>query len=306
MLKPLFKWTGGKNRMFKKYGANFWPDREVNLFVDSFYGGGAVTHWAAEKYPNAEFIINDANTELVNLYKQLRDNTEACCDAVQKMEEAYLKVPADDKLSRKKFYNKYKMLYIDWVHESPRDHTVDEFATLYFLMKTSFNGWWKVYNYSKGRYSTPPGTVHHTKPFIDYDLLKDTAHFFRERVRDIFNKDFQTVLPKTDLETTYFYFDPPYRDSSTIYTDDGFDDNDQIRLCEFMQYLSTHNAMVSMSNKEIGDGFWRHHLGNMETLVYDVKYTAGRGTTVNNVCEVLIRNFETEKVGLESLFNETN
>ena len=37
MIKPLFKWTGGKNRMMKKYDADFWPNREVKIFVDAFY-----------------------------------------------------------------------------------------------------------------------------------------------------------------------------------------------------------------------------------------------------------------------------
>ena len=59
-----------------------------------------------------------------------------------------------------------------------------------------------------------------------------------------------------------------------------------------MQYCDMHGAAVSMSNKDIGDGFWEHQLGNMEILEYDVKYTAGRGTTVNEVKEVLIRNFK--------------
>ena len=302
MLKPLFKWTGGKNRMFKKYGANFWPDREVNLFVDSFYGGGAVTHWAAEKYPNAEFIINDANTELVNLYKQLRDNTEAFCDAVQKMEEDYLKVPADDKLSRKKFYNKYKMLYIDWVHESPRDHTVDEFATLYFLMKTSFNGWWKVYQFAKGRYSTCRGTLTEKKSFINYKLLQETSRFFNDRVIDILNNDF-TITQDYIGPKTYMYFDPPYRESYGYeYKEGEFDDTDQKRLCDYMLKCSDGGSAVAMSNREVGDGYWSENMPEMQCILFDAKYSAANGPTMIDAKEVLIRNFESEKSALESLF----
>ena len=55
-------------------------------------------------------------------------------------------------------------------------------------------------------------------------------------------------------------------------------------------------------NKEIGDDFWQEHLGNMEILEYDAKYTAGRGTTINDVKEVLIRNFEIEQTPLSTLF----
>jgi DNA adenine methylase len=179
-----------------------------------------------------------------------------------------------------------------------------ESATLYFLMKTSFNGWWKVYNYSRGRYSTPPGTVHQKEEFIDKELLRDTAEFLRERVT-LMCGDFENVQRYADIETvgnTYFYFDPPYRDSSTKYTAEGFDDKDQIRLCELMQYCDMKGGMVSMSNKEIGDGFWYDHVGNMDILEYDAKYTAGRGTTTNDVKEVFIRNFEISQGPLSTLF----
>ena len=269
--------------MKNKYGYNFYPETDFKIFVDAFYGGGAVTHWVADKYPNVEFVINDQNTELVNLYKTLRDEPESFYDVVSQLEFDYLLTDAEDKVARKAYYNRIKMQYIEAKNFDA--------AMLYFLMKTSFNGWWKVYNYSNGRYSTPPGTVHHTKPFIDFDLLKETSKFFNERVLQINNFDFQRHAEFADSDT-YYYFDPPYRDSTTVYTDDGFDDTDQIRLCDFMQYCDMHGAAVSMSNKDVGDGFWEHHLGNMEILEYDVKYTAGRGTTVNEVKEVLIRNFK--------------
>lgn len=301
MLKPLFKWTGGKNRMMKKYDTDFWPDRQVSVFVDAFYGGGAVTHWAWEKYSNAHFVINDANEELIQLYTMLRDETEAFIEEVANLEQNYLKVDHTDNAERKVFYNKVKMDYIDhW--KTMGD--LRESATLYFLMKTSFNGWWKVYNYSHGRYATPPGTVHHKEYFIDKELLRTTANFLNERVT-LMCGDFENVktfADTTDASNTYFYFDPPYRDSTTKYTTDGFDDTDQIRLCELMQYCDMKGGMVSMSNKEIGDGFWYNHVGNMEILEYDAKYTAGRGTTTNDVKEVLIRNFASKQSPLTNLF----
>ena len=82
--------------MRKKYGVDFWPDEDFSVFVDAFYGGGAVTHWVAEKYPNVDFIINDANTELVELYRQLRDSPEAFIDIVNTLEETYLFIDHED------------------------------------------------------------------------------------------------------------------------------------------------------------------------------------------------------------------
>jgi len=284
--------------MKDKYGLAFWPNQEFNLFVDAFYGGGAVTHWVADRYPNVEFVINDYNKELITLYKNLRDEPEWFCNRVWELEKDYLTIPSDDYESRAAYYTSLKMSYINDYQDMK---STDESAMLYFMMKTNFNGWWKTYNYSNGRYATPPGTVSHRDLFIDYQLLRETSEFFKERVRCIMNDDFAAVGLKANSKA-YLYFDPPYRDSTTEYTIEGFTDVDQIRLCELMKHCDQLGASVAMSNKEVGDGFWQQHLNDMEILEYDAQYTAGRGTTTNNVVEVLIRNFTSEVSPLESLF----
>ena len=62
------------------------------------------------------------------------------------------------------------------------------------------------------------------------------------------------------------------------------------------------NLDCSMSNKEIGDGFWQHHLGNMDILEYEAKYTAGRGVTTNDVKEILVRNFAGKLTNISRVF----
>jgi len=287
MTKPLFKWTGGKGRMRDKYASDFWPRRNFNVFIDAFYGGGSVSHWVAEKYPHTMFVINDYNTELMSMYRSLRDNPEEFIELVAELEVYFLNVPYDNKEERKAYYNQIKMEYIDG------GYTIEDSARLYFMLKISFNGWWKSYNYAKGRFSTPPGVVHQKASFIDYKHLRQRSKFFRDRCIDLLDGDFANTLQYVDRDS-YLYFDPPYRDSTTEYTQDGFSDTDQIRMCDVMKEADERGAQVSMSNKEIGDGFWQKYLPNFEMLEYDVKYTAGRGKTINNVKEVLLRNFESE------------
>ena len=59
MTKPLYKWTGGKGRLLKKYtNLGFFPDpSEFDTFVDLFFGAGAVTCWVADMYPDKKLII---------------------------------------------------------------------------------------------------------------------------------------------------------------------------------------------------------------------------------------------------------
>ena len=59
---------------------------------------------------------------------------------------------------------------------------------------------------------------------------------------------------------------------------------------------------VSMSNREVGDGFWTEQIPDMEVLSFDAKYTAAHGPTLINAQEVLIRNFKSEQSALEALF----
>ena len=158
--KPLFKWTGGKTKMRSMYDRDFWPERPFTRFIDAFYGGGSMSHWVLERYPDTEFVINDQNRELVQMYTTIRDHTDDFLEECKRLESQYLLLPqveGDRKASeRHRYYTKIKYSYIeDWQEMGP----VRESAHLYFMMKTSFNGWWKVYNYSRGRYSTAPGLL---------------------------------------------------------------------------------------------------------------------------------------------------
>jgi DNA adenine methylase len=308
ILKPLFKWTGGKTKMRGLYGDDFFPERQFNRFIDCFYGGGSITHWILEKYPQTEFVINDQNRELIQMYETLRDHSDVFIEEVQKLEKPYIDItiPFDKNVSyntteqylkRHEYYTKIKLSYINDYIEMGK---IKESAYLYFLMKTSFNGWWKTYLYSNGRYSTAPGLLNEKDKVIDVELLKNHSTFFNEQCI-ILNGDFEDTK-KFITSDTYIYFDPPYRDSTTNYTSEGFNDTHQMRLCEYFKYADSMGAMASLSNKEIGDGFFETNLPNFDIKLYDVSYTAGYGTSTSKVKECLVRNFTSTNTPLNELF----
>jgi DNA adenine methylase len=56
-------------------------------------------------------------------------------------------------------------------------------------------------------------------------------------------------------ETTFVYFDPPYRPITntaafTAYTKDGFNDDCQIKLAQFAKNLSRRGARILLSNSD--------------------------------------------------------
>lgn len=290
-MKPLFKWTGSKRKMMDKYleeGPMFWPDGEVTKFVDAFYGAGSITCAAKKQFPNAEFFINDKNDELMTMYFNIRDNVDDLLEITFKLQEEYLST--DDIKTRKDIYNREKMAYIENV-----DGDVLASARLLFMMPINFNGWWLTYSYSKGRYSTAPGTCEQKTTFIDVQNLQETSQFFRDQA--VLTCDDYSVTRGEMGKGTYFYFDPPYRESSgyqqapSEWDATSFTDELQIKLCLYVRECHDKGSYVGYSNKDCGDGFYEKHLNFLELKHYNNSFTAQR-TNKNEVVEIFGRNFE--------------
>ena len=288
-MKQVFKWTGSKKRMKKIYGEQFFP-KDFTKFVDVFAGALNTTHWCELSCDTSRYIINDLNGELVNMYRALCDEPEVVIEEALRHQSIHLNELVKE--NRKEYYVALKDRYC-MRDGTPHGFTAaEEAAALLYMLKVNFNGWWKAYNYANGRYSTPPGLLTQKRDFMDEENLWNHATFFKEKC-DIQNVDFRSV---EGIDNTCFvYLDPPYRDSSTTYTTDGFNELDQIQLCEFFKECSDKGAKVALSNKEIGDGFFSNHLQGFNHYVFEAKYTAGRGKTVNKLQELLVTNYHYEK-----------
>ena len=289
--KPLFKWTGGKNRMFDHYSPYFYPKDDFDTFVDCFFGAGSISTWIIERYPNVKFVINDFNSELILMYRQLSldgDTFIRKANEVQKKFRSY-----EDLSDKKKYYDELRYRHID-----QRDEPMDEAVQLYCMMRVNFNGWWKIYDYSNGRYASHMGVMREN--IISIPQLKKWSEFLSSKCT-ILNSDFSEVESHLGKKS-YIYFDPPYRDSFTLYTDEDFNENDQLRLCDFAEEMSSRGHYVSYSNKEIGDGFFEKNLPTFNRNFFGVNYTAGRGTSYNDASEILATNFQQGNIGLEDFF----
>ena len=278
MVKPLFKWTGGKGRLLQKYtDLGFFPDSsEFDCFVDLFFGAGAVTCWVADRYPDKPIIINDLNSELLMLYGQIRNNWAQFREEYIRTYERFVNTPED---KRKALYTAHKKEYC-WHYDCLTD--VELAATLLVMLKTNFNGIWQGYIMYGRRYSTPPGHINYKPTIFDVDKVEQ----FKDMLLrcELNNKSFEEVdIP----DRSWVFADPPYRDTRKMYSDQ-FTDELQSQLAEFVQ---KNSHLYAESNKEIGDGFWESHFPNSTIHFLDHKYTCGHGAAVNPVTEVLIKNY---------------
>lgn len=269
--------------MRDKYRNIFFPNGDIKVFIDMFCGACSISLWIAENYPDCRIILNDANKELIELYRVFKEEYETFEKAYQVNVDKFLTL--DSYEERKEFYYSLRTKYCHhWQKYSAHENAAD----LFFMMRVNFNGMWKAYNICNNRYSTPPGTLTQKEKFFDIKEVRKFRDFLNKC--EIVSGDFGN-LSQYAGDNAYFYADPPYRDSVVDYQC-GFSENDQIRLAEFLKDMSQKGCWIAESNKEIGDNFWENNFGPEYKKHYvTAKYTAGRGTSLIDAEEVLVTNF---------------
>lgn len=271
MIKPLYIWAGGKGKMIPKYlESPGIPKTGYDVFVEPFFGGGAMTCWVANNTDCQRFVINDINPEIVQLYRTIKHDVTAFMDQCDHFCQAYL---ALDKKGRKEYYYKVRGDYI----KGGYSNRTYESATLYFLMKTCFNGIFQPTKESKGRFATPCGLLNHKDKVYDRDNVL-AWHEFLQRA-EIKSGDWKDA---TAVEGRAFYFmDPPYRDSFTQYGQ-VFPDAAHLDLIQFCDQADKDGHMVMYCNREANDTFYTDNQGGLDLAYYGVTYTAGRRATEEN------------------------
>jgi len=267
-MKPLYIWAGGKNKMIPKYQLNPGiPYSGYDTFVEPFFGGGAMMVHIYENNPTVKkFIINDINAEIVGLYRAIKTDVANFTARMDTLEAQYLPLAKAD---RKKYYYALREQYMKhWTQWN----ATDEAAALYFLMKTGFNGIWQTNLQSNGRFGTPSGLLNQTTKVYDKDNVLEW-NVFLQKV-DIYCGDWAACADEAEGRT-FFFFDPPYRDSFTQYGQ-IFDDNAHIALIDFCKQTDQAGNFVFYCNRDAGDSFYTQNQGQLDIAYYNVTYTAGR------------------------------
>ncbi|MEA5580767.1 DNA adenine methylase [Nodularia harveyana UHCC-0300] len=251
--KPFLKWAGGKSQLIKQMD-NLFPNKLLNgtikKYVEPFVGGGAVFWYMADKYQIPELFIYDINVELVIAYKTIKYHVDDVISILSDIETKFLSF---DEIQRNKyFYNvriqfNQRKQYIDL--QTYNLEWVERTAQLIFLNKTCFNGLFRVN--SKGDFNVPIGK--YKKPSIcDRQNLKTAAQVLQRT--HISHGDFSKCENFVDNDTLV-YFDPPYRpishtSSFTAYSQQTFNDSEQLRLRDFFTKLDKKGALLVLSNSD--------------------------------------------------------
>jgi DNA adenine methylase len=257
MSKPLFMWAGGKTKMIKKY-LSLMPEN-VETYSEPFFGGGAMFLHVQDKYHPKQSWICDSNEGIIGIYRTVKENHDEFVEILKEYDRQYIPM---EKADRKRFYyeTRHKHAY-DYHQWSP----TMESATLYFLMKTGFNGIWQINQNTNGRFGTPSGLLNQKLTCFDWDVIRHWNRILQNT--EIIHGDWKSC-PIGD----FTFIDPPYRDSFTTYGT-GWGDQECDDLVSTAQNMS---GKVFLCNRDDGSDFFDSRKGNFEIHRFPITYTAGR------------------------------
>ena len=245
--KPFIKWVGGKGQLLSEINKLYPVElgKNIKKYAEIFVGGGAVLFDILSKYKLDEVYISDKNLELINTYKSIRDNVDILIKSLKGMEEQY--IPLDNE-NRKDYYYKKREEY-NSLKINSEVNNIEKAVLFIFLNKTCFNGLYRVNK--KGEFNVPMGA--YKKPKIcDEENLKNVSLTLRN-VKIVY-ADYRKSEKFID-DKTFVYIDPPYRplnitSSFTSYTENDFNDKEQIELAEYINVLNKKGAKIVISNSD--------------------------------------------------------
>ncbi len=246
-VKPFLKWAGGKGQLLAEI-EKYYPfeNGKIIKYAEPFVGGGAVLFDILSKYDLESVYISDINAELINAYRTIKDDIDELIAMLVVMQNEFVPMNTDDRktyyLSKRERFNELKV-------SGNKNINIEKAALMIFLNKTCFNGLFRVNK--KGLFNVPMGS--YKNPMIcDEENLRAVSEKLRNVT--IVCGDYRESADFID-ENTFVYFDPPYRPitdtaSFTAYTENQFNDEEQIELAKFVDEMHRKGAKIVISNSD--------------------------------------------------------
>lgn len=244
--KPIIKWIGGKTQIIDTVIENF--PNEINNYHELFLGGGSVLIAVLQNVQKNKIKINgtinayDINETLINMYKNIQNNSEQVIIEINKIITIYNNIEnisinrkpitiLESKTSQESYYYWIRIQFNKLTQE--QKNTFLGSAYFIFLNKTCFRG---VYREGPKGFNVPFG--HYKNPeIINEEHIKRISKLIKN-VK--FNcSSFEQTFNKID-KNDFIYLDPPYapenNKSFVGYTSLGFT-------------LKQHNLLFSLCKK---------------------------------------------------------
>lgn len=222
-ISPLLKWAGGKRWLADELLSSF--PRQSNRYYEPFLGGAAVFF----AYRPTQSTLSDSNRELINCYRQVRDDPQAVIAALSRWRN-----------TEKNYYA---------VRELRPTGRIERAARLLFLTTLSFNGIFR--QNLNGTFNVPYGKKTHIDPANEAGILAASDALKGSK---LIWSDFEKATQHAEAGDIV-YFDPPYtvahgNNGFIKYNAKIFSWEDQIRLAKTAEHLSSRGCRVFVSNAD--------------------------------------------------------
>lgn len=227
---PFLKWAGGKRQLLNQIKERM--PKEYNDYYEPFIGGGAVLF---ELQPE-KATINDINTSLINVYRQVKDNTDEFIELVNKLDSEMWE-------DGKEYYLDIREKYNDKLLK--KEYDLELAALFTFMNKHCFNGLYRVNK--KGLFNVPYNKSRRTS--IEEEAIRETAKYLK--TVNILEGDFEEAC-KNAKKGDFIFFDSPYAPlnptSFEAYTKEGFDVESHKRLAKLYDKLTERGCYCMLTN----------------------------------------------------------
>lgn len=240
MLKPPICRVGGKSKL-RNTIIEMIPKH--TCYVELFFGAGWVYFGKEESKVE---VINDIDSELVNLFKTIKYHSPEIERLLQY------------EFSGRDIFEEYKNCSIEYLTEI---HRAIRFL---YLITQSFAGKGKVYGY---------GTT--KKP--SQHIFKEVLGEIRERLKNTYveNLSFEKIIDKYDREHSFFFCDPPYFETSGY--DNKFGEEEHIILLDKLKNLKGKFLLTINDNPKVREWYKDFNIKKVEVNYSVSKEEKGRG-----------------------------
>lgn len=239
-MKPVIKWVGGKSSVYPHFEDLIKNNlKEDSTFYEPFAGGLAVS--LALEHPKT--VVNDLNSELINMYKVIRDEPE------------YLL--ADLRIHQRRHSDEYYYMIRNLDRDDsvyPHLLPVSRAARTIYLNKTCFNGLYRVN--SKGHFNSPIGRTASgkTPDIVQEELILKMSKFLK--TVQFHNGHYANCLAGATAGDVVF-LDPPYDTDEAIksegfvgYQKEGWTRKDLEELKMICDELSIRGCKIILTNND--------------------------------------------------------
>lgn len=296
---PFVKWAGGKRQIINDIH-NFLPkmieSHENITYIEPFVGGGAV-YFSLFPSPNiTKSVLIDTNLSLIITYQIIKSRLDELITVLEGIE---LKYNNNSEEGQSIYYyetrDKFNTLTSNITNDIQSEKWLWIAAYFIFLNKTCFNGLYRVN--SNGEFNVPRGSYNNPN-ICDADNLFHVHKALEKAV--IIHGDFEKAEKFID-SSTFVYLDPPYRpikaSSFTSYTNNDFNDFEQIRLADFCRKIDSMGGKFLLSNSDPkntdpSDNFFEELYKNFNIERIDARRNINsNGNDRGTVTELLIMNY---------------